>query len=298
MRSTLRRVLARGAALLLTALVGSLALAVPGSPAAASGGTFTVTSAASFEEGQAIGSLLAAFPSRQVTDEYFDGGGDWHNWRTETPATGVFVEASCNGPDDLRRLPILFTDGFQLNLYWPDNNGFEPFGTCSYVGEGHMVIHPAGGGEPMTKTVIIADSHPGIFAVGDAPNSNYVDPFFTIGTPFPYCNSQLPSVNPYQCPVTSYGRLGQFELLLTGADHFVHFGGLKVQLAKVVPGGLDPWADQTLLALTSTDVVGREKAVVQLAPDTQPGEYRLRVVTNGAQQSQQLLHVEFGLPVR
>jgi uncharacterized protein (TIGR03437 family) len=272
-------------------LLAALALLVPAGTAAAD---FRAVSSASFEDGPLPrGSLITIFTDTPVTDETVSNPFPWPD-----SAGGVIVDTDGCAPDVNGRLPVLFVGprgaGTQINVYYPNDYGTEPLGTCLVPGpamETLSVTPKPGFGGRFSKTVMTVPARPALWTSGDAPDGFHVDSATGARTPLATCNA-----NPARCPVTTRGRLNRLSFLTAGVEIFscpvpvrVCDASPRLSFRLTAPGGRP--VEQPLDSLGPSSVFAKEQAAVTLRAGTVPGTYRLSAALAGspAPSTQQLL---------
>lgn len=206
----------------LSVLFGASALAVSGAtavtvPAAAAGDSLFIANAASYETtALPRGALFAIYPDRVVSVQHH---GSFNPWTRMTP-DGLWVEATCAATGATTALPILYA-GFlgpldgkynQINVYFPNAAGPEPWGGCAASGPTEIRVHSAlEPGTVLTRTVPMVALHPGAFlSANQAPTGSIVANGST--TPLSDCNVPGPSA-------ACRPALGaELTMLTTGAD--------------------------------------------------------------------------------
>jgi uncharacterized protein (TIGR03437 family) len=256
---------------------------------------FVVVNAASFEaDSRPRGALLSVFTNAPVSDEdeTFDG--------VETTPAGVSVEvANCTAGGPRRRLPIFYVGasgrGSQINVYWPNDVGREPYGGCTSPPLSAVfstfTVHTADGqavAERLTTNPVL----PGIFT---SPRIGHYETATGRYTSVRTCNQR-----PDRCPVSTDGERNYLIVWTTGGDlrscHVPGFHGCDSPLAPVfhltpVPdeedededhgdGGDDEPGtpvdqDLTYYGPDATHAVGVTQANLHLLPHTTPGEHVL-----------------------
>lgn len=257
------------------------AIIVPAPPAMAQATDFTVVNSASYLAGSVPpGALLSIFTNGQVTIDTV--GRAFSPWTYYAPGN-LYVEATCAEADEITPLPILYASPFQLNVYYPNQFGTEPFGTCANAGTSRITVHPATGmGPAMSKDLVTVLTHPGVFAAPDnAPSGQYVNGPAT--TALSTCLSQ-----PASCPAAN----ATLVVNLTGSE-MCTYSCLSFDLAPVVNGVTGTYVQQTVssIAWPSTGV---ERVWITVNAGTPAGEYRLRVRNNQNMESPPPLTVRLG----
>lgn len=262
--------------------------------------SFTVVNSASFQAGPvARGALLTIYTTPKVSPDKRSV----YDWVPQTP-NGLIVEASCNGRDDLQRMPITFVGeafgGNHINFYYPNELSPEQerFGTCENTGESRIRITPAGGGIPLEEELDTLMGHPGIFMAGEAPSGDHATASGGT-TVLADCRTRL-QTNPKACPVRTSAGPGELWLHLTGAEWFrceptCDRDDIFFELAtrKDAPG-LE-WVPQTIQRIFTAGT-GHERAVVRLKQDTAPGVYWIRVRNTFRKEFPDPLRVDLGQP--
>jgi uncharacterized protein (TIGR03437 family) len=283
-----------GRSLLLSAMVGALALtAMAGSvtPAAAQDlNVITLVNSASFGPAPmalARGSFITIFTQRPVTNE----GSSINPFPWSTKLAGVSVTTDrCNGIETTA-LPILFVGpsgtGTQINLYYPNDIGNEPLGTCRTTDTFDLIsVAPKPGFEAnasgfVNRTVL---SQPGVFMDFRAPASDGGVPAgFHLNaqtgkqTSFLDCNA-----DPTRCPVSTAGRQNFLIAFTTGGEIFACptasqpcNAARRLTFSLTAPGGQP--VEQPLSFYGPAGFLGQEQANIQIHPQTTAGEYRLSV---------------------
>jgi hypothetical protein len=280
--------------MMIVTLAASLWVATPASAA----NTLTVTNAASyFSRVVPRGSLLALFTSQRVSGHtaYFNP------WVRSSGA--LRVTASCVEEEAPAVLPILsiaeYGDGSQVNVYYPNAMGTEPWGSCANSGPSTITLFPdTGYGPPVSSDVVTVATHPGIFSGGSAPSGIHRD---TSGeeTLLTSCSDLVPRI-PTKCrPRGNGGIPAEIFIYLTGAEWYLctlcPAGGLTFELAPVVNGVVGAYVAQNLNSLTRYGD-GVERAHIVLRPDVGPGEHRLRVRNSSSADIPEPLPIWFGQP--
>jgi uncharacterized protein (TIGR03437 family) len=272
-------------------LLAALALLVPAAPAAAD---FRAVTSASFEEGPLPrGSFITIFTDTPVTDETVTNPFPWPD-----SAGGVVVDTDGCAPDVNGRLPVLFvgprSGGTQINVYYPNNFGSEPLGTCLVPGpamETLSVTPKPGFGGRFSKTIRTVPARPALWTSGAAPDGVHVDAATGARTPLATCNA-----NPARCPVTTNGRLNRLSFLTSGVEIYscplparACDANPRLSFRLTAPGGRP--VEQPLDALGPSSVFSKEQADVTLRAGTVPGTYRLSasLAASGVPSAQQLL---------
>jgi len=261
-----------------------VALGLP-APVSAGGGSFVIANTASgLAEPVPRGALLSLFTEAPVSADT----GKFIPWVTETEG-GLYVEASCTTLRRIR-LPILSVRSFghQVDVYYPNSLGDEPFGYCDSDGDSEVMVQPAGGfGPAMVQPVLTVNGHPGIFTIGINPDGRHINGLDGKITRLDEC-----ALAPVVCPVRTQGAPAMLQLRLTGAEMFVcnpcFFTNIIFELAPVVGGVVGTYQQQTVLSVVTVSM-GIEEATIRLRPDLAGGEYRLRV--------RQALRPEFADPL-
>ncbi|HEU4426090.1 MAG TPA: hypothetical protein VFR67_26435 [Pilimelia sp.] len=301
---------ARRAARMLAAFAGgavlvAIALLAPAAPAAAEN-EFEVTHSASYENATVpTGAVLAIFTSVPVTTKTHYVPPEWEQELDD----GLYVQASCKSDGTPIKLPILYAgasgSGTQLNVYYPNDKGDEPWGECPFIGESRFLIHPAANLDPpaknMTRTIIVVPAHPGMYgADGGAPAGEHLDRVSEESMAHSRCRELLPA-DPTQCRVRTNGKPAEITLVLTGADMLAcdpcgvpeNFG---FQLHKVVDDEIV--GDPIVPDIIHVKRIGQgvEEARLRLPEDLDEGTYRIRSWTEWSGVSPQDMRVEFGRP--
>jgi uncharacterized protein (TIGR03437 family) len=290
--------------LMISMIVTALAAITPGVGHASAGtGSMTVVNSASYQAGPVPrGALLTIYTTERVTPEEYWG---YNPWAPQTNH-GLWVEASCMNQNNFRRLPILYNgwdrrgSGNQINVYYPNSIGKEPFGRCANSGTSTIRVHPADGGAAVTGEVLMLPAHPGIFMANGGDESPDGDHLIgSTRTPLSSCRKLL-ETNANACPVRGGTVASVVEVRLTGAEWFTcdpcSTNDLVFELATKADAPESLWVRQELQSLAAIGI-GAERARIKVRTDTAPGKYYLRVRNSFRSEFPAPLRVDFGQPV-
>src|SRR5262245_39894061 len=146
-----------------TALVTGMSASTVAANTVPVSGPFTMVSAASYQGPVARGSIAAVFGTNLTTEpaRTFDPG-------VEVTPGGVSVTIdACRNRALVKRLPILFVSASQLNVYIPNPDGYEPYGTCRDTGNDMVTVHTSSG-QDITQPQPMPRTAPGVFMAGGA----------------------------------------------------------------------------------------------------------------------------------
>ncbi len=281
------------------ASIAAFAVLIFGSPApAAAAGTMTIGNSASYvRDPVPRGARLTINTDRVVSLD--DRPTTFIPWVQHAPG-GLTVTATCTYPAGNMLLPISFVGpsgygGSQINVYFPNDLGSEPFYRCANTGPSHIKVQPAGGGAPIEMDAATVLSHPGIFSAAGVPSGFHVDLSTGQSTLLADCAEKLPA-DPKVCRPRTEGEFARLVVLVTGAEWFVcgnqcGGSGLIFELAPVGGG----YRRLTLVSL-EPDSTGVEKATLALDAYTSAGVHQLRVRFEGQPVVPPPLTIELGQP--
>jgi len=268
-------------------------------PAGSAAADFTAVNSASLEGGPLPrGAYITIFTDTPVTDETVSPPFPWPD-----TAGGVVVDTDSCAPGVNGRLPIQFVgpsgSGTQINVYYPNDYGSEPFGTCLLFGpptETLSVTPKPGFGGRFSKTISTVPARPALWQRGDAPDGYHRDVVTGAQTPIAECNQ-----DPARCPVATAGRpnhlvvdTGGLEIYSCPVPTLMCTGEPRASFRLTPPGGQP--IEQPLDFLGDTGIFGKEQADIALRNDLQPGDYRLsaRITPSGSPAYAQELLVRLG----